>query len=294
MMIRDNQTIGAMLSAVLLVLLTIAVAVFGVVNFQQRLAFDVPDDGITWLDGGPGVHAAVVTPDSPGERAGIKPGDVLVSVDGQPVSRSIDVVKRLWGLGIWSRASYQLSRQNRVFDTAVIIAPAPKPLSLENYLRVVGLLYLFIGLFIFVRRWNAPARGPLLSVLPGLVRPLLLSLHGQAERLRLGSLLGQGRCPCRWRPPCWSILRWSSRREAWRAKPAQRLRIWRLLICRPRLVDASHLRRHLGLLGFVPSFPRASRSINWSSVYLGSISSWRRRFSCTATCARPADSCGSS
>jgi len=37
----------------------------------------------------------------------------------------------------------------------VVIAPAPKPLSIENYLRVVGLLYLFIGVFIFVRRWNA-------------------------------------------------------------------------------------------------------------------------------------------
>ncbi len=35
------------------------------------------------------------------------------------------------------------------------MAPAPKPLAIENYLRVVGLFYLFIGLFIFVRRWNA-------------------------------------------------------------------------------------------------------------------------------------------
>src|SRR6202044_2708326 len=30
------------------------------------------------------------------------------------------------------------------------------PSSIENYLRILGLLYLFIGLFIFVRRWNAP------------------------------------------------------------------------------------------------------------------------------------------
>src|SRR5579872_5319079 len=111
-MIHDNQTMGAKLSALLLVLLTIAVAVFGVVNFQQRLSFDVPDDGITWLDAPQGVHAAVVAADSPGERAGIKPGDVLVSVDGQPVSRAIDVPKHLWSLGIWSRAGYQISRQD--------------------------------------------------------------------------------------------------------------------------------------------------------------------------------------
>ncbi len=37
----------------------------------------------------------------------------------------------------------------------MIVSPAPKPLTIENYLRLVGLLYLFIGLFIFARRWNA-------------------------------------------------------------------------------------------------------------------------------------------
>src|SRR5216684_5270663 len=38
----------------------------------------------------------------------------------------------------------------------MVNAPAAKPTSIENPLRVVGLLYLFIGLFIFIRRWNAP------------------------------------------------------------------------------------------------------------------------------------------
>ena len=44
----------------------------------------------------------------------------------------------------------------RNFETPLVTAPAEKPASIENYLRVVGLLYLFIGLFIFARRWNAP------------------------------------------------------------------------------------------------------------------------------------------
>ena len=37
----------------------------------------------------------------------------------------------------------------------MVVAPAAKPLTLENYLRVVGLVYLFVGLFIFARRWTA-------------------------------------------------------------------------------------------------------------------------------------------
>ncbi len=154
-MTHDNQTIGSVLSAVVLVLLTIGAIVFGVINFQQRLSFDVPDDGVSWWDSAQGLAAKFVAPNSPAERAGIKSGDVLVSIDGQPLTRAIEVSKRLWGLGIWSQAGYEIRRQNRTFDTSVITAPAPKPISIENYLRVVGLLYLLIGLYVFARRWNA-------------------------------------------------------------------------------------------------------------------------------------------
>ena len=34
--------------------------------------------------------------------------------------------------------------------------PAPRPLGAENFRRLVRMVYLLIGLFIFVRRWNAP------------------------------------------------------------------------------------------------------------------------------------------
>jgi two-component system, NtrC family, sensor kinase len=155
-MIHDSQSVAARSGVIALVFLTVAAIIFGVINFQQRLSFDVPDDGVSWTDSVPGTVAVFVAADSPGQRAGIKPGDVLVSIDGQPVSRAIDVVKRLWALGIWSQAHYQIKRQNGTLNTRVITAPAPKPLSLENYLRLVGALYLFIGIFIFIRRWNAP------------------------------------------------------------------------------------------------------------------------------------------
>ena len=154
-MMRNDQNVGSRVSAVILALLTTAAIIFGLINFQQRLSFDVPDDGVSWSDNDQGIQAIFVAPRSPAEGAGIKVGDVLVSIDGQPVGRGLEVAKQLWALGIWSRARYQLRRQNRTFEASLITAPAPKPLSIENYLRVVGLLYLFIGLFIFVRRWNA-------------------------------------------------------------------------------------------------------------------------------------------
>jgi len=154
-MTHYSQTVGTRVGAIVLVLLTMGAIVFGVINFQQRLSFDMPDDGVSWSDSEQGLEAKFVAHNSPAQRAGIKSGDVLVSIDGQPLSRAIDVTKRLWGLGMWSQARYEIRRQNRTFDTRVVTAPAPKPISIENYLRVVGLLYLLIGLYVFARRWNA-------------------------------------------------------------------------------------------------------------------------------------------
>jgi two-component system, NtrC family, sensor kinase len=155
-MIQDSKSVVARSGAIVLVFLTAAAVVFGIINFQQRLSFDVPSDGVSWTDSDWGTVAVFIAPNSPGERAGLKPGDVLISIDGQPVGRAIDVVKRLWTLGVWSQAHYQIRRQDSSFNTSVVTDPAPKPLSIENYLRVVGALYLFIGVFIFIRRWNAP------------------------------------------------------------------------------------------------------------------------------------------
>ena len=154
-MIRERQNVGSRLAVIVLVLLTIAAVAFGVVNLQQRVSFNVPDDGVSWVDTEQGVRALTVAPGSPGERAGIKSGDLLLAIDGQAIDRAVDVIKKLWSLGVWSQTHYQVRRQETTFDTKLITAPAPKPLSIEGYLRVVGLLYLLIGLYILVRRWNA-------------------------------------------------------------------------------------------------------------------------------------------
>jgi two-component system, NtrC family, sensor kinase len=72
------------------------------------------------------------------------------------VRNQVQITKRLWRSGLWTQVRYKLTRGGREFETPLITVPAEKPASIENYERVVGLLYLFIGLFIFIRRWNAP------------------------------------------------------------------------------------------------------------------------------------------
>jgi two-component system, NtrC family, sensor kinase len=143
------------LGAAILAMATVAAVVFGVINFQQRVIFSVPDDGVSWLETPHGVEAWYTAPKSPAANAGIRTGDRLVSINGQEIHNGVDVTKRLWRLGVWSQARYRIARGGRQFETQLVIAPAEKHPSIENYLRVVGLLYLFIGLFIFARRWSA-------------------------------------------------------------------------------------------------------------------------------------------
>lgn len=151
-----RPSLRVQLGTVLLVLLTIAAGVYAGLNFEQRLHFNLPDDGVVWWDAAAGVAARHVAPNSPAAKAGIEPGDVLVAIDGTPVVRATQATQALYRAGLWSRLDYQVRRQGELLTLPVVSEPAPKPLAAENYLRLVGLFYLLVGLFIFVRRWNAP------------------------------------------------------------------------------------------------------------------------------------------
>jgi two-component system, NtrC family, sensor kinase len=151
-----KQNLRVSLGAVVLALATLAAIIFALLNFDQRSRFELVDDGVAWLDTDHGIQAWQVSPSSPAARAGIRPGDMLLTLNGAPLKRAVQVSSRLTRAGLWTQVRYKLLRNGEEFETRLVTAPAEKPASIENYLRVVGLLYLFIGLFIFIRRWNAP------------------------------------------------------------------------------------------------------------------------------------------
>lgn len=151
-----KQNLRVSLGAVVLALATLAAMIFAWLNFVQRETFDTPDDGVAWLDTSSGAQAWKLAPNSPAAYAGIRPGDLLIAINNVPVTSQVQVTRRLWHAGLWTQVRYKLSRDGREFETPLVTVPAEKPASIENYGRFVGLLYLFIGLFIFVRRWNAP------------------------------------------------------------------------------------------------------------------------------------------
>ena len=151
-----KQSFRVSLGAVVLALATLAAVIFAILNFDQRARFESPDDGVAWKDTDRGIEAWKVTVGSPAWQAGVRQGDRLLEIGGQSASSALQVTKRVWRAGLWSQVRYKVERAGESFETPVVISPAPKPLTAENYLRVVGLIYLFIGIFIFIRRWNAP------------------------------------------------------------------------------------------------------------------------------------------
>jgi len=150
-MTRESQLRAA---AVVLALCTVAVIVFGVINFQKEREYVVPDDGVWWLERGGQLYAERVTPLGPGERAGLKAGDQLAEINGKPIQSAADRVRNLFRTGTYSKATYSVIRDGVRVEAPLILVPADKSLNIG--LRLIALIYLGIGLYVLLRRWSAP------------------------------------------------------------------------------------------------------------------------------------------
>ncbi len=150
-----NKDLETRFTAIFLTLLTVAGMVFAWINFQKEREFQVPSDGAWWVEQAGLLTAEHVQADGPAARAGIKAGDHLMAVDGHKVSSLGVLTRELYQSGAWSKATYSLVRQSVPVDVTVIPVPADR--SQYNWLRLIGLIYLGIGLYVLLRRWTAPS-----------------------------------------------------------------------------------------------------------------------------------------
>ncbi|HMN75509.1 MAG TPA: Do family serine endopeptidase [Burkholderiaceae bacterium] len=69
-----------------------------------------------------GAFVRLVVPGAPGEKAGIQPGDVIVSVDGRPVDSAADLRRTLGAMKPGSTVNLQINRRGKSMDFKVVLS----------------------------------------------------------------------------------------------------------------------------------------------------------------------------
>jgi two-component system NtrC family sensor kinase len=153
------QELKFQLSTAVLTVLTVAAAISAGINFSQQLLFRLPDDGVTWVDhaksgSGTAVQALRVVPNIGAANAGLRPGDILLKINGLNIEKALFVPQALVRIGVWNKATYLVERGGVQFKTTVIVEAVPRD-PVVTYQYLVGLGYLIIGLFVYFRRGSA-------------------------------------------------------------------------------------------------------------------------------------------
>ena len=146
------------LQAILLAIATVGLFLLALLNFRQETRFLQPEDGVWWTEAlnGTGLVAEKVLPHSPAARAGIEPNDLLTAINGQQVTHLSDKDRELYLTGSYGNARYSITRDGIQLNAPVTVVPEPPDRSLPQALRIIGLIYLAIGLYVLFRRWTAP------------------------------------------------------------------------------------------------------------------------------------------
>src|SRR5262249_16229105 len=99
-----NREFQVRFTAALLILVTAAAGVLGWINFQKEQEFQIPYDGVWWTEHGSNLVADRVEANGPGEKAGIRRGDLLAAINQHVVKDASGFERQLYGVGAWSKA----------------------------------------------------------------------------------------------------------------------------------------------------------------------------------------------
>jgi PAS domain S-box-containing protein len=148
-----NREFQARFTVIVIGIVTFAAVVFAGFNYKLEHQSAIPDDGVWWMEKSRSVVADRLDPNGPAALAGVRNGDSLVSINNHPVSSSAAIERQLYDSGVYSKATYSLLRGTVPLDVQVVLVPAER--SMNDWLRLIALIYLGIGLYVLLRRWTA-------------------------------------------------------------------------------------------------------------------------------------------
>jgi two-component system, NtrC family, sensor kinase len=132
-------------------LMTIIVVTIGILNLRDRASWKDPTDGVFWVESASGLRAAEVVPEGPGARVGIKPGDLLISLEGRPIANLGEYSDGLYRIGPDGSALYGLKSESGNRDLAIRLSAKALLESKDGLRMLLAFLHLGIGLFVLVR-----------------------------------------------------------------------------------------------------------------------------------------------
>ena len=112
-----------------------------------------PEDGVLWASDGSNLVAQDVAAGSAGDRAGIKPRDVLMRLNGEEVTSVAALHEAMHVLGEGHEVDYTIVRQSS--EALLILRLQPSPLTqfgLYYSLAAVGIFSIVIGAAVRLRR----------------------------------------------------------------------------------------------------------------------------------------------
>lgn len=132
---------------------TLALLTLGLANVVSRATSTEVEDGVLWVERAVGVVAAEVASPSAADQAGVRPGDVLLAIDNQPVDGRADVLDLQHRAQPGERHTYTLLRLGTREVANVSLAPMPSGAGLFYYLlATIGIFTLLVGAAVRARR----------------------------------------------------------------------------------------------------------------------------------------------
>ena len=131
---------------------------FGALNIAVRATWHKLEDGVLWESRPEGVTAADVAPRGTAMKAGIRPGDLIIAIDGSPIESVNDVERSLGRAHQSTPLTYTILRlgQHQMLTVPIAAAPAGNP-PLYYILAAVGIFTLLVGASVRLRRPHDPA-----------------------------------------------------------------------------------------------------------------------------------------
>ena len=175
---------GGLGHSMLAVSVVVALLALAFANIAVRSSWSEVEDGVLWVSRPEGVVAAEIATGSAAERAGLRAGDVLLAIDGQPVDSPAAVVDRLHASARDDRLGYVVLRLGSQELRELSLQPIPAGnRALYFVLAAVGIFTLLVGASVRLRRPTAQATLHFFWLTVAFFGVLTFSFAGRLDRL---------------------------------------------------------------------------------------------------------------